>query len=388
MTSSTAATALDHDVLAALEEERTFLLRSLDDLEQEYAVGDIDDADYLELKDDYTRRAAEIIQSLNQGKAEFLAVAKGVRWHRALVWLVGLALLGSVSGLLLAHASGARSSGDEITGGVRQSVVTRLNLARGLLADQSQWDEAIDIYAAVLSENPSSVEALTYMAWLEYRQGRPTDSVLAAVIEAGRLDPDYPDAIVFNTIMLADEGRYAEAAAVLRRLDIINAPSPVVGLLNQRGLIGEVFGEATYEILIDEAEVKLGTVRLTSDAALAAAQYLLSTDRDRRTVSALKLFRAVLEVEPDNVSALIGEAMLLALTGEADLEERSVVLVDRAVAAQPRNPEALVSRASVFALLDRSLEQLCQDVDLVLSLDEVAAPLQIQAKELADQFCK
>ena len=39
---------LDPDALAALEEERDFLLRSLQDLEREYAAGDVDESDYVE----------------------------------------------------------------------------------------------------------------------------------------------------------------------------------------------------------------------------------------------------------------------------------------------------------------------------------------------------
>ena len=47
-------TRLDLDELARLEEERKFLLRSLDDLEREHDAGDMDEADYQTLKDDYT----------------------------------------------------------------------------------------------------------------------------------------------------------------------------------------------------------------------------------------------------------------------------------------------------------------------------------------------
>ena len=42
------------DRLAALEEERRFLLRSLNDLEREHDAGDVDDLDYQSLKDGYT----------------------------------------------------------------------------------------------------------------------------------------------------------------------------------------------------------------------------------------------------------------------------------------------------------------------------------------------
>ena len=49
---------LDPDRLVAMEEERDFLLRSLDDLDAEHRAGDLDDHDYDELRDDYTVRAA------------------------------------------------------------------------------------------------------------------------------------------------------------------------------------------------------------------------------------------------------------------------------------------------------------------------------------------
>ena len=49
---------------ASLEDERDFLLRSLDDLESEFDAGDLDDADYRRLKSDYTARAAEVIRRL------------------------------------------------------------------------------------------------------------------------------------------------------------------------------------------------------------------------------------------------------------------------------------------------------------------------------------
>ena len=51
----------------ALEAERDFLLRSLDDLEAEREAGNIDDGTYQTLHDDYTARAAAAIRSLEDG---------------------------------------------------------------------------------------------------------------------------------------------------------------------------------------------------------------------------------------------------------------------------------------------------------------------------------
>ena len=50
-----------------LEQERDFLLQSLDDLEAEHDSGGIDDESYQQLHDDYTARAAATIRALRDG---------------------------------------------------------------------------------------------------------------------------------------------------------------------------------------------------------------------------------------------------------------------------------------------------------------------------------
>ena len=49
----------------ALEEERDFLLGSIDDLEAEHAAGDLNDHDYETLCDTYTARAADVLRRLS-----------------------------------------------------------------------------------------------------------------------------------------------------------------------------------------------------------------------------------------------------------------------------------------------------------------------------------
>ena len=75
-------------------DQREFLLRSLEDLEREHDAGDLDDADYAALKDDYTARAAAVLRAeratggspRRRGQRGFVALA-GVaialaRWRR------------------------------------------------------------------------------------------------------------------------------------------------------------------------------------------------------------------------------------------------------------------------------------------------------------------
>lgn len=382
--SATRQTRYDPDAIAALEEERTFLFRSLRDLDAELEAGDIDAADYAELKDDYTRRTADVIRALEH-QEQARPPRPPVQWRRVAVWLVGLALLGGISGALIARSSGARSGNETFTGGARQSAETRLNQARVLLGDQARWDEAIDLYDSVLDDNPSSAEALTYRGWLEYRQGDDASGPLSAFEEASQVDPDYPDAIVFHTIVLADQGRYGDAASVLSRLDLETAPDAVRGLVEQRGLAGEIYGETHYVVLV-EGSPTLDDLGLTVDDALAAAGYLLSTDKDGRTVAALKLYDAVEEVEPGNTAALSRQAILLAFTGDPELVERARDLVDRAIAADPMDPEALLSRATVlFAVGDDDLA--CADLVVLASRADVAIAIADQAARLREANC-
>ena len=56
------------DRLAELEEERRYLLRSLKDLERERDAGDVDEADYLTLRDGYTVRAAAVLRQIEDGR--------------------------------------------------------------------------------------------------------------------------------------------------------------------------------------------------------------------------------------------------------------------------------------------------------------------------------
>ena len=375
----------DPDAVAALEEERTFLLASLRDLDAELAAGDIDPADYDELKDDYTRRTADVIRALEH-QEQFRPSRGPIQWRRVLVWVVGLALLGGVSGALSARSSGARSGNETFTGGVRASAETRLNQARVLLGDRDQWDEAIDLYASVLEDNPSSAEALTYKGWLEYRRGDDASGPLEAFEEASRIDGDYADPVVFRTIVLADQGRYDAAALALGELDRASAAEGVSDLLDQRGLIGEVYGETHYVTLLEGAP-SLQELDLTVDDALAAAGYLLSSDKEGRTVAALKLYDAVEAVEPDNAAALSRRAILLALTGDAELIDRAIDLVDRAIAAEPADAEARLSRATVLFAAGIDSDVACGDLDMVLADPATPAALADQAATLLATGC-
>jgi tetratricopeptide (TPR) repeat protein len=212
--------------LEALEEERDFLLRSLDDLERELAAGDVDEHDYRALKDDYTARAARTIRAIQLHRARARATrTRGTRsWRRLVGTVAAVAAFAVLAGVLVAQASGRREADDPLTGEIRQT--TRAQLAEALsLAGEGRYDEAIGVYDDLLDEQPDNVEALTYRGWAQFLSG---DSAgVESLIAATEADPEYPDTHAFLAIILERAGRTEAALAELERLDALDPP-PVV----------------------------------------------------------------------------------------------------------------------------------------------------------------
>ena len=96
MTEASRAT-LDPDALAALEEEREFLLRSIADLEREHDAGDIDDADFEALRDDYTTRTAEVLRAIDERREAFIDARTKRSPGRMLAVIVAVALVATRS---------------------------------------------------------------------------------------------------------------------------------------------------------------------------------------------------------------------------------------------------------------------------------------------------
>jgi tetratricopeptide (TPR) repeat protein len=210
-----------------LEDERDFLLASLRDLEREHEVGDLDDADYAALRDDYTARAARVLRAIEAGQAEAAddTAADAPRSRRRAVVAGALVLLFAVvAGVLVARSAGRRDPGEVATGGVRQSSTEKLNQAGRLLS--SDLDGAIDLYDEVLAEEPDNVEALAYKGWAQTLSGEGADG-LTALIKAARADPTYPDAHAFLAIVLFRGGLIDEASRELDRLDALDPPAQI-----------------------------------------------------------------------------------------------------------------------------------------------------------------
>jgi hypothetical protein len=207
------APAIDPDDLAALEEERTFLLRSLRDLDSEYAAGDVDEHDYATLRDGYTKRAADVLRAIDEGKAG-LPPPSRVNWPRRLGIAAGVLAVAIAAGVAVARSSGDRLSGEEITGDAPGGGVAPM-LAEARLLRGADPVAAMQLYGEVLERQPDHPEALTYSGWLLLFVGRQsgdadlvTDAVEGArqkLHEAIGADPGYADPHCYLAIIAAEE---------------------------------------------------------------------------------------------------------------------------------------------------------------------------------------
>ncbi len=220
---------LDPDALAALEDQRDFLLRSLDDLEREHEAGDVDEHDYETLKDDYTARAAGTIRAIETHQARAAAVRRPRSWRRLAVTVAGVAAFAVLAGVLVAQASGRREAGDALTGEIRQSTRIQLAEARNL-AGQERYDEAVEVYDEVLEAQPANAEALAYKGWVLFLSGDApgaTDTLTAAV----SADETYPDTYAFLAIILRRAGAAESALDALDRFEALDPPPDALGLV-------------------------------------------------------------------------------------------------------------------------------------------------------------
>lgn len=196
------------DLPTELRDERQFLLQSLRDLDSELEAGDIDELDYVALRDGYTVRAASVIAQLASG--EYID-GKSPRCSARLKMLgIAFVVVLSASGIgwFMATQFGQRLPGQSLSGGIADSTASLLSQARAInFTDPAM---AVELYSQVLKTDPDNIEALTYRAWLIALISRDASEDLkilafaTATEDLGRaiaLDSRYPDAHCFLGII-------------------------------------------------------------------------------------------------------------------------------------------------------------------------------------------
>jgi hypothetical protein len=233
---------------AELEDERSFLLDSLEDLERERAAGDLSDTDYAVLRDRYTRRAAEVLHALERteiaGPGDDQTVARptgpagatasvdssetvpsggrpasggGVgrgRRRRTVLVIGSLAIVAAVAVTIVVTQTGARLPGETATGSVSLSRGAQLQrtLAQAeALESTGNGSGALQLYLRVLTQDPKQPEALAESGWLEFEAGVSAGN--AAVLSraqaqeeaAQRADPSaYAPHLYLGSMLLAE----------------------------------------------------------------------------------------------------------------------------------------------------------------------------------------
>lgn len=245
---------LDPDALAALEEERDFLLRSLQDLEREHGAGDVDDADYNELKDDYTARAAAAIRAIEDRNAVRASLRPERNWKRTALALVLVGIVSVGAGWLVFRNAGTRAPGQGLTGDARQDSANLILKAQGLTGQAQaslqagdaskalkQFESAVQSYDQALEISPDNVQALTYRGWVLHTIALNSDPSVGAQLDQQAMqflndaiatDPTYSDARVFRAILERNAGNFAAAKVDLDAIDMNAIPVYMTQMVN------------------------------------------------------------------------------------------------------------------------------------------------------------
>jgi tetratricopeptide (TPR) repeat protein len=245
---------LDPDALAALEEERDFLLRSLQDLERERAAGDVDDSDYKELKDDYTARAAATIRAIDDRTTAVKSLRPQRNWKRTALGLVLVGVLAVGAGWIVFRNAGTRAPGQGLTGDARQDSANLILQAQGLTGQAQaslqagdsakalkQFESAVQTYDKALEISPENVQAMTYRGWVLHTIALNSEASVAAELdqqarkyldEAIATDPTFSDARVFRAILERNAGEFAAAKVDLDAIDMNAIPMYMISMVN------------------------------------------------------------------------------------------------------------------------------------------------------------
>ncbi len=161
--------------------------------------------------------------------------------RRKALTVIGVLVFGLVAGILVAHFSGRRQAGDEITGtGTIKNTTTQD--ANACLSDTSsgQMSKAVTCFQKVLDADPTNPTALTYLGWtLVLSSGSLPANTGVEAITAGqnlvnraiKSDPTFPDAWAFKAIIADQLGQPEVAHQALATLSTLNPPAEITQLV-------------------------------------------------------------------------------------------------------------------------------------------------------------
>jgi tetratricopeptide (TPR) repeat protein len=215
-------TLVNPDDLAELEEQRSFLKRSLVDLDRELAAGDIDVVDAETLRGDYEERVAKVEDAIASGRVDLLRSTAAPRRGRVVAAVGLVAVLAVGAGLAAASFLGSRGAGESATGNIRESTADRLRQAEDLSRDGKILD-ALKLYDDVLDGDPENVDALVGRGLTLVRATMATGRADFAatgqrfIERALRIQPDDPVILFYLGLSLRLQEKNDEARAAIDR---------------------------------------------------------------------------------------------------------------------------------------------------------------------------
>ncbi len=314
------------DALTALPAPRDVLLRSIRDLEQERAAGEIGDDDYAALKDDYTARAAAVLRAIEAGRPSGArrprprprprpAGARPARWPPG-----ARSRPGPRPSPARRTRGGRAADAQAQTQAGRRPAATRAGRAAATGRRPASTDRrpaSTDRRAAAASRHAVAADPGPTGGRRPAATTTPTRRRPAANPAVGRRPRTLAVSLAVAFVIAAVAGLSVVLLAGGR-----SPGEPVTGSVPGGGSSGEANR-------VDEA---------------------LALEADGRAVDALKLYDEILAGDPDNVEALAYRGWLLKRAG---LPDEAMESLDRAVAVDPTFADAHFFRGMVL-LQDRA----------------------------------
>jgi cytochrome c-type biogenesis protein CcmH/NrfG len=210
-----------------LEEERDFLLKSLDDLDRELTAGNIDPDSYRTLHDDYTARASAIIRTLADGEERETPREPNLPRVMKIVTAMAIVIFCVLIAIAITHSSGQRRPGQTATGNNQVSNTVNANTYEAHIAkartalNDGNLSTAVQEYSAAAQLDATQAEPLAYRGWISALAARQTSTPnIKSQLEANaakdldqaiRVNKKYAPAYVFKGLFLVQEGKQAQA---------------------------------------------------------------------------------------------------------------------------------------------------------------------------------
>ena len=252
-------------------------------------------------------------KNVNKSREKFPFLVNSSKW----MWISLVCVVAIGSGLLVAKTAGSRNSGDAISGEIRMSPRTLL-----IEASVAPREEAMEIYNQVLELQPSNAEALAYRGWMLWLGGELENS-LSDIESSIIFDSAYPDARAFRSIINFREGKILEASEDLLLLDSLNS-SPI---------IGDLIASSRFRESISSELARNGDLLL-----------------------ALELLDSGTENDPTNSSLYAHRGWLLAISGDPQLAELSLISLGISLDINPQDPYAIAYKAVVEAKIFEKMD--------------------------------